>query len=114
MLEFIKKLVLAWDPDYTKVTHAERKALEEAEKDIAENGTISHNDINWDQGAIEITVSKAQQKATKEWEKRNYDSVNLRLPKGTKDRIKDVSETVNGFIVSATLEKLEKEESKGK
>ena len=47
-LEFIKKLVLAWDPDYTKVTHAERKALEEAEKDIAENGTISHNDINWD------------------------------------------------------------------
>jgi len=38
----------------------------------------------------------------------------LRLPKGTKDRIKDVSETVNGFIVSATLEKLEKEESKEK
>lgn len=47
-LEFIKKLVLAWDPDYTKVTPAERKALEEAEKDIAENGTISHNAINWD------------------------------------------------------------------
>ena len=48
MLEFIKKLVLAWDPDYTKVTPAERKALEEAEKDVAENGTISHDDINWD------------------------------------------------------------------
>lgn len=47
-LEFIKKLVLAWDPDYTKVTHAERKALEDAEKDIAENGTISHDAINWD------------------------------------------------------------------
>lgn len=47
-LEFIKKLVLAWDPDYTKVTPAERKALEEAKKDIAENGTISHDDINWD------------------------------------------------------------------
>lgn len=47
-LEFIKKLVLAWDPDYTKVTPAERKALEEAEKDVAENGTISHDDINWD------------------------------------------------------------------
>lgn len=53
-LEFIKKLVLAWDPDYTKVTSAERKALEEAEKDIAENGTISHDNINWDQGAIKI------------------------------------------------------------
>ncbi len=47
-LEFIKKLVLAWDPDYTKVTPAERKALEDAEKDIAENGTISHDAINWD------------------------------------------------------------------
>ena len=47
-LEFIKKLVLAWDPDYTKVTPAERKALEEAEKDIAENGIISHDAINWD------------------------------------------------------------------
>ena len=48
ILKFIKKLVLAWDPDYTKVTPAERKALEEAEKDIAENGTISHDAINWD------------------------------------------------------------------
>lgn len=47
-LEFIKKLVIAWDPDYTKVTSAERTVLEEAEKDIAENGTISHDAINWD------------------------------------------------------------------
>ncbi len=47
-LEFIKKLVLAWDPDYTKVTPAERKALEEAEKDMVENGTVSHDAINWD------------------------------------------------------------------
>lgn len=28
------------DSDYTKVTPAEKKALEEAEKDIMENGTI--------------------------------------------------------------------------
>lgn len=49
VLEFIKKLVLAWDPDYTKVTPAERKALEDAEKDIAENGTVSHDAINWDE-----------------------------------------------------------------
>lgn len=47
-LEFIKKLVLAWDPDFTKVTPAEKKALEEVEKDMAENGTISHEAINWD------------------------------------------------------------------
>lgn len=47
-LEFIKKLVLAWDPDYTKVTPAERKALEEAEEDMMENRTISHDAVNWD------------------------------------------------------------------
>ncbi len=47
-LEFIKKLVLAWDPDYTKVTSAEKKALEEAEKDILENRMVSHDAINWD------------------------------------------------------------------
>ena len=47
-LEFIKKLVLAWDPDYTKVTSAEKKELEEVENDIIKNGTISHDDINWD------------------------------------------------------------------
>lgn len=47
-LEFIKRLVLAWDPDFTKVTSSEKKAIEEAEKDIAENGTISHNAIDWD------------------------------------------------------------------
>lgn len=47
-LEFIKKLVLAWDPDYTKVTPAEKEALEEAEKDIVENRMIPHDAINWD------------------------------------------------------------------
>ena len=31
-LEFIKKLVIAWDPDYTKVTSAERAELERADK----------------------------------------------------------------------------------
>ena len=44
-LEFIKKLVLAWDPDYTKSTPAEKAALKEA---IADKETVSHEDINWD------------------------------------------------------------------
>lgn len=44
-LEFIKKLVLAWDPDYTKLTPTERTRLERAEQ---ESETVSHNDINWD------------------------------------------------------------------
>ena len=47
-LEFIRKLVLAWDPDYTKVTPSERKELEDAERDMIENGTVSHEAINWD------------------------------------------------------------------
>ncbi len=46
--DIIKKLVVAWDPDYTKVTPSERKELEDAERDMIENGTVSHEAINWD------------------------------------------------------------------
>lgn len=41
----IKKLVLAWDADYTKLTPAERARLERAEQ---ERETVSHEKINWD------------------------------------------------------------------
>lgn len=44
-LEFIKKLVLAWDPDYTKLTAKESAELKEAE---AETEIFSHDEINWD------------------------------------------------------------------
>lgn len=44
-LEFIKKLVIAWDADYTKLTPAERAGLERAEQ---ESETVSHESINWD------------------------------------------------------------------
>lgn len=44
-LEFIKKLVLAWDADYVKLTPAERARLEKAEQEIE---TVSHDKINWD------------------------------------------------------------------
>ena len=43
--ELVKKLVLAWDPDFTKLTPAERARLEEAENDPE---TVSFEDINWD------------------------------------------------------------------
>lgn len=46
-LEFIRKLVLAWDVDYTKLTAAERARLEEAKKDMKENGTVPHEEIDW-------------------------------------------------------------------
>ncbi len=47
-LEFIKKLVIAWDPDFTKVTPSERAKLEEAQKEIERGETVSHDAVNWD------------------------------------------------------------------
>ena len=42
--EFIKKLVKAWDPDFTKVTPEEAKWIEAAEQ----SGFIAEDDIDWD------------------------------------------------------------------
>ena len=47
-LEFIKKLVIAWDPDFTKVTPTERAGLERAQREIENGETVSHDAINWD------------------------------------------------------------------
>ena len=44
-LQMIKKLVLAWDPDFTKLTPKERRELEEAQLD---EETVGHDEINWD------------------------------------------------------------------
>ena len=44
-LEVIKKLVYAWDPDYTKLTPAEKANLDEA---LADEERISHDEIDWD------------------------------------------------------------------
>lgn len=42
--EFIKKLVLAWDPDFTKVTSEEAMHIAAAEK----SGFVNEADIDWD------------------------------------------------------------------
>ena len=42
--EFIKKLVLAWDPDFTKVTDEEAKRIEDAEN----SGYVDADDIDWE------------------------------------------------------------------
>ena len=47
-LEFIKKLVIAWDPDFTKVTPTERAELERAQREIENGETVSQDAINWD------------------------------------------------------------------
>jgi len=47
-LEFVKRLVLAWDPDYSKVTPAELAVHNAALEDYRRGETVSHDDINWD------------------------------------------------------------------
>lgn len=42
--EFIKKLVLAWDPDFTKVTAEEAKRIEDAEN----SGFLDSDEIDWE------------------------------------------------------------------
>ncbi|MBQ4599811.1 MAG: hypothetical protein IJB19_07850 [Clostridia bacterium] len=42
--EIIKKLVLAWDPDFTKVTEEEAKQIAQAEK----SGFMDEGDIDWE------------------------------------------------------------------
>lgn len=41
--EFIKKLVKAWDPDFTKVTPEEARRIEAAEQ----SGFIAEDDVDW-------------------------------------------------------------------
>ena len=41
--EFIKKLVLAWDPDYTKLTPEEEKRVSAAEK----GEFVNDSEIDW-------------------------------------------------------------------
>lgn len=43
-LEFIKKLVLAWDPDFTKVCPDEADSISTAEN----SGFIANDEIDWD------------------------------------------------------------------
>lgn len=41
--EFIKKLVLAWDPDYTKLTPEEARRVDAAEN----SGFVDGSEIDW-------------------------------------------------------------------
>lgn len=45
--QLIKRLVLAWDPDFTKLTPEERKGLEEAEQRIDNGEYVKDSDIKW-------------------------------------------------------------------
>ncbi len=55
-------------------------------------------------------ATEAQRKAVYKYDDK-FERVNCRFQKGTKDRIEKVGyNSVNSFIVSAVMEKLEKEE----
>lgn len=41
--EMLKRIFLAWDPDYTKLTSSEKAELEEAEK----SGYVDADEIDW-------------------------------------------------------------------
>ena len=43
----IKRMVLACDSDFTKLTPAERQRLELAEQEIEAGETVSHDEIDW-------------------------------------------------------------------
>ena len=45
-LEFVKRLVQAWDPDFTKVTPIEAQAIEEARLDYERGETVKLTDFN--------------------------------------------------------------------
>lgn len=42
------------------------------------------------------------------YEKKHYDRIMIRFPKGTKDRIKQTGQSVNGFVVQSTIGSLDK------
>ncbi len=43
--ELIKKLVKAWDPDYTKVTAKEKKILDKSDNEMKNGDYISEEDF---------------------------------------------------------------------
>ena len=47
VLEFIKKLVLAWDPYYTKVTKSEAERLDRGMEEFKNGEVVDSEDINW-------------------------------------------------------------------
>ena len=60
-----------------------------------------------------MAVSKAQQRAVAKYMKENYDNVQVRMPKGKKEKIKAYAErkgeSINGFVNRAIDEAMENE-----
>ncbi|MDR2168353.1 MAG: hypothetical protein LBE35_10985 [Clostridiales bacterium] len=46
--QIVKKLVVAWDPDFTKLTMKEAEELRLAREQFAKGEYYCHNEIDWD------------------------------------------------------------------
>ena len=46
--ELVKKLVLAWDPDYSKVTPAEKAEIDKAAAELEAGDYVTDQAVNWD------------------------------------------------------------------
>lgn len=46
-LELMKKLVLAWDPDFTKTTPAEQKEIDQAAAELESGDYVTDDAVNW-------------------------------------------------------------------
>ena len=46
-LAIVKKMVLAWDADYTKLTAGELKTIQEAEEEMERGEFVPASAINW-------------------------------------------------------------------
>lgn len=61
--------------------------------------------------------SKSKIKANNKWVAKNYDRVNLALPKGTKDTIKVIAKqrglSINGYITCAINKQLQADGAEG-
>jgi hypothetical protein len=47
-VELMKKLILAWDPDFTKLTPTEAERLRIGKRQFAEGESFSDAEIDWD------------------------------------------------------------------
>lgn len=46
--EMMKRIVLAWDPDFTKATPKEAAEIRQAEEELARGEFVSEDEIDWD------------------------------------------------------------------
>lgn len=63
-------------------------------------------------------ASKAQQKAVAKYSKKNYDRLELKVPKGRKAEIQaaadSAGESLNGYVSKAVDERMERDSAEGK